>query len=108
MSNLNNMYLSCPALMSDGRDSVNTDYRPKNDAFKDSIAGSVNSFDFRDKLQKSGYTSLTNDNKFNLCLTVPYGNVVYNTEIKLDYNNSGSWSDSFKSLRPSSVTTAAK
>jgi len=106
MSNLNNMYPSCPALMSDGRDSVQTDYRPKNDAFKDSIAGSTNSFVYRDTLQKNGYSSMTDKNKFNLCGTVPYGNVTYNKEIKLEYSSYGSWSDAFTPLKPSITTSS--
>ena len=105
MSNLNNAYISCPPLMSDGRVSVNTDYRPKNDAFKSSIEGISTSFDFRDKLQKNGYSSMTDINKYNVCSTVPYGNVIYNKDIKLDYEKSGSWSDAFMSLKPTLTAT---
>ena len=104
MSNLNNMYISCPAIMSDGRVSVNTDYRPKNDAFKASIAGSSNSFVFRDNLQKKGYTNMTEANKFNLCSVVPYGDVLYNKEIKLDYSTIGSWSDAFQTMKGSPLS----
>lgn len=98
MSNLDNFYASCPALMSDGRVSANTDYMPKNDSFKQSIGDSANSFEYRDKLQKSGYSALTDNNRYTVCSTVPYGNVVYNKEIKMEVDMGGNLKDAFKPL----------
>ena len=61
MSYLNNMYAAeCPPLMSDGRSSVITDNLPKNDRFFINKGTSTNSFQFRDMLQKSGFSDLNN------------------------------------------------
>lgn len=75
-------YLSCPALMADGRDSINTDYRPKNDAFKilkDDISKifkeTVNAYEFRSYLQSPmGFNSIVNDvSNYTVCNPVPFG-----------------------------------
>ena len=98
MSNLDNVFNSCPGLMADGRTSVNTDYKTKNYTFQSMIGNSSNSYDFRDKLQKSGLSSINDTNKFNLCSPVPYGDVTISKEIKLDYDTTGNFLDAFKPL----------
>lgn len=98
MSNLDNMNTMCPALMSDGRTSVNTDYKSTNDSFKILIDGYSNSYKFRNALQKNGFTNINQENKYNLCTTVPFGNTIYDKNIKLNYATTGSWMDSFKPL----------
>ena len=98
MSYLNNMYLECPAFMSDGRTSVKTDYLPKNDTFLQNKGTSSNSFQFRDMLQKSGLSDLNNTSKYNMCTKDPYGAVVIDKKINLEYLTSGSYLDAFKPL----------
>jgi len=108
MSNLDNLFNSCPGLMADGRTSVNTDYKTKNYAFQSMIGTSPNSYDFREKLQKSGLSSITDTNKYNLCSPVPYGNVTISKEIKLDYDTTGNFLDAFKPLVPNQKLFTAR
>ena len=98
MSNLDNMFNSCPGLMSDGRTSVNTDYKTKNYTFQSMIGDSTNSYEFRDKLQKSGLSSISETTKFNQCSPVPYGDVKISKDIKLEYIATGNYLDAFKPL----------
>ena len=98
MSNLDNVYRNCPALMSDGRTSVITDYKSKNTTFKEMIGTSANSFEYRNKLQSSGLTNLQNDVKFNMCSTVPLGDIKFNKNINIEYNTTGSFRDAFTLL----------
>ena len=106
MSNLDNVFNSCPGLMADGRTSVNTDYKTKNYTFQSMIKDSPNSYDFREKLQKSGLSSITN--KYNLCSPVPYGNVTMSKEIKLNYDTTGNFLDAFKPLIPNQILFTAR
>ena len=99
MSNFNNMYTSCPPLMSDGRTSVLTDYRPKNDAFFAMKKDTKTSYLFRDQLQISGVNDMKDIVKYNLCTTIPYGTVIYDTNINMSIDNNGSFLDAFKSLK---------
>ena len=98
MSNLDNVYQSCPALMSDGRSSVVSDYKSKNDTLKQMIGDSTNSYQFRNKLQKNGLSNLQPVNKFNMCSTVPLGNIVVDKNINMEYNTTGSFRDAFTLL----------
>ena len=106
MSNLDNLFNSCPGLMADGRTSVNTDYLTKNYTFQSMIGVSTNSYDFRDKLQKTGFSSISQNDKFNLCSPVPYGDVTISKEIILDYDTTGSFLDAFKPLVSKNLFTA--
>ena len=95
MSNLNNMYKSCPPLMSDGRSSVLTDYKMKNDTFLEMKGKFTSSYEFRDNLQNVG---LPNEPKYNVCGTVPYGDVILNKNIVLGQLSSNNLSNSYKLL----------
>ena len=106
MSNLDNLFNSCPGLMADGRTSVNTDYVTKNYTFQSMIGDSQNSYDFRDKLQKSGLSSIDQNAKYNLCSPVPFGDVTISKEIRLDYDTTGNFLDAFKPLVPKTLFTA--
>jgi hypothetical protein len=105
MSNLDNFFNSCPGLMSDGRGSVKTDYRPKNDTFKASIGTASNSYQYREKLQKSGFSDIDNTTKYNTCGVVPLGDIKYNKEIVLNYDTTGNYLDAFKPLINKPSTT---
>ena len=98
MSYLNNMYSECPALMSDGRSSIITDNLPKNDRFFINKGTSSNSFQYRDMLQKSGVTDLKDTVKYNMCIKDPYGPIIINKKINLEYITNGSFLDAFKPL----------
>ena len=98
MSNLDNLFNSCPGLMADGRTSVKTDYLTKNYTFQSMIGYNTNSYEFRDKLQKTGLSSIGQSDKFNLCSSVPYGDVKISKEIILDYDTTGNFLDAFKPL----------
>jgi hypothetical protein len=95
MSNLNNMYKSCPPLMSDGRTSVLTDYKMKNDTLLEMKGKFTSSYDFRDNLQNVG---LPNETKYNVCGTVPFGDVILNSKIMLGDNSQNNLSNSYKLL----------
>ncbi len=99
MSNLDNVYVSCPARMSDGRGNV-TDWTSHNELLKKMKGSSTISYDFRARLQVSGLKDLEN-NKFNLCDKDPAGNVVLG-EMKLNVNTSGSFLDAFAPLSKNS------
>jgi hypothetical protein len=97
MSNLDNVYLSCPGLMSDGR-SQKTDYTSHNELFKKMKGSNETSYDFREKLQASGLRDITDDIRYNTCSQVPAGDIVLPREIKLNTEGSGSFLDSFGPL----------
>jgi hypothetical protein len=97
MNNLNNVYLNCPGLMSDGR-AQPTDYKSHNLVLKQTKGDIDNSYDYRVKLQGSGLRDMTDNIRFNMCSEVPAGDVVLNRNISLNINNSGSFLDSFGPL----------
>ena len=103
MSNLrnNNVYFTCPALMADGRDSINTDYKPKNDAFLLSRSNITNPYEYRNFLQSpAGYSSIANNNNNNytLCNPVPFGcNTFPKTPIELGISSNSNSSNGIKS-----------
>jgi len=103
MSNLenNNVYFTCPALWSE-RGSINTDYRPKNDAFKIERGNVTNGYTFRDNLQsKSGYDSIAN-NKSNyiVCNPVPFGTSTFpKLPIDMSIYPYGSFRDAFNTIK---------
>jgi hypothetical protein len=101
MSNLDNMYTSCPGLMSDGR-SQRTDYKSHNETFKLEKGSLETSYDFREKLQASGLRDLEAGIRFNMCSVVPAGNVVLDSNINLNINKSGSYLDAFAPLSKAS------
>ena len=107
MSNLDNAFQSCPGLMSDGRTSVITDYKSKNETLKEMIGTSTNSYQFRNKLQGNGFTSLKDVSKYNTCSTVPFGDIKFNKKINMEYITTGSFLDAFKPLAgsPKQVVT---
>ena len=99
MSNLrnNNVYFTCPALMADGRDSINTDYKPKNDAFLLSRGNITNPYEYREYLQSpTGYNSIVNNNNnYTICNPVPFGcNTFPKTPIELGISSNGIKSES--------------
>jgi len=98
MSNLDNAFQSCPGLMADGRTSVITDYKSKNESFKEIIGTSTNSYQFRNKLQTTGFSSLKDVDKYITCSSVPFGNINFNKTINMEYNTTGSFLDAFKPL----------
>jgi hypothetical protein len=97
MSNLNNVYPTCPALMSDGR-SQTTDYKSHNLLFKNMKGSSETSYAFREKLQTTGLKDLQNSVLFNMCTTAPGGDITIPKEINLEIYNYGSYLDAFKPL----------
>ncbi len=99
MSNLDNVYVSCPARMSDGRGNI-TDWTSHNELLKKMKGDSAISYDFRARLQVSGLKDIEN-NKFNLCEKNPAGDVVLG-EMKLNVNTSGSFLDAFAPLSKNS------
>lgn len=101
MSNLDNMYTSCPGLMSDGR-SQRTDYKSHNETFKLEKGNLETSYDFREKLQASGLRDLEAGVRFNMCGVVPAGDIVLNPTINLNINKSGSYLDAFAPLSKAS------
>ena len=104
MSNLrnNNVYFSCPALMADGRDSINTDYKPKNDAFK-LLRGTIdNPYEFREYLQSpKGFDSIANNsNNYINCNPVPFGTSTFpKNPIEIGIKSECSFTDFFKPLK---------
>lgn len=98
MSNLNNYDNNCPGFMSDGRDSINTDYKSKNDTLAQMKGSETNSFDYRTKLQATGFSDISKSTPYFACSVVPYGNVVLPRDIKLGYDMSGNLSNAFKPL----------
>jgi hypothetical protein len=99
MSNLDNVYVSCPARMSDGRGNI-TDWTSHNELLKKMKGSSAISYDFRARLQVSGLKDIEN-NKYNLCEKDPAGNVVLG-EMRLNVNKSGSFLDAFAPLSKNS------
>jgi len=93
----NNMYFSCPALMSDGRASINTDYRPKNDAFLQLRGDMTNSYLFRENLQnKEGAASITNNtSNYTVCNPVPFGTSTFPVGPITLGSKCGNFKDSF-------------
>lgn len=108
MSNLDDVYSSCPGLMSDGR-AQQTNYKSHNETFKEMKGDATNSFEFRSKLQGSGLRDLLVDSRFNVCGIVPEGDISLSSQINLTINGSGSYLDAFNSLtpKPSSFLTNA-
>ena len=82
MSFLNNVYPTCPPLMSDGR-SQPTDYRSHNEVLKMMKGDLTRSYDFREKLQGSGLRDLEAGVRFNLCSSVPAGDIKLSNNIDL-------------------------
>ena len=74
MSNLNDVYPSCPGLMSDGR-GQQTDYKSHNQLFKDMKGNATNSYEFKSKLQGSALRDFLIDSRFNMCGVVPDGDI---------------------------------
>jgi len=99
MSNLNNVYLNCPGLMSDGR-AQPTDYRSHNEVLKITQQGLPTSYDYRVKLQGSGLRDITDNIRYNSCKEVPSGEVKLNKNIALVVE-SGNYLDAFKPLASS-------
>ncbi len=97
MSNLNNVYTSCPGLMSDGR-GQRTDYRSHNEVLKEMKGTIEQSYSFREKLQGSGLRDLEEGVRFNMCGVVPAGDVVLPKEMNLNINKTGSYLDAFAPL----------
>ncbi len=97
MSNLDNAFMSCPALMSDGR-SQKTDYTSHNELLKKMKGNTATSFEFRDNLQASGLRDLTPDVIYNVCGTVPAGDVVLDKKIDLTTYKTGSFLSAFAPL----------
>ena len=100
MSNLNNVYLNCPGLMSDGRGQP-TDYKSHNEILKQTKQDSLTSYDYRVKLQGSGLRDMADNIRYNMCGQVPAG------EIKLDRNinlvvAAGNYLDAFAPLSSAS------
>ena len=95
---MDNINQSCPALMSDGRGSVITDYISKNETLKKTIGSSTNSYQYRSKLQKTGFTDLTDLSKYNTCGTTSLGDIKFNKNIQMDYITTGNFKDAFKQL----------
>jgi hypothetical protein len=97
MSNFNNVYTSCPPLMSDGRSQL-TDYKSHNEVFKNMKGTSETSYSFRANLQTTGLKKLQDNLVYNVCATVPGGDIVIPKEIKLEIAKDGSYLDAFKPL----------
>ncbi len=108
MSNLDDVYSSCPGLMSDGR-AQQTNYKSHNQTFKDMKGDATNSYEFRSKLQGSGLRDLLVDSRFNMCGIVPQGDISLSSQINLTINGSGSYLDAFGALttQPSAFLTNA-
>ncbi len=100
MSNLNNVYLNCPGLMSDGR-AQPTDYKSRNEVLKMTQQGLPTSYDYRVKLQGSGLRDITDNIRYNLCKEIPAGDVKLNKEIALVVEK-GNYLDAFAPLASSS------
>ena len=101
MSNLNNVYPTCPALMSDGR-SQNTDYKSHNLVLKNMKGTSETSYSFRENLQTTGLKNLQNSIVLNMCTSVPAGDITIPKEINLGISKEGSYLDAFKPLSANS------
>ena len=97
MSNLNNVYTSCPGLMSDGR-AQRTDYKSHNEVLKEMKGTIEQSYSFREKLQGSGLRDLEAGVRFNMCGAIPAGDIILPTEMNLNINKSGSYLDAFGPL----------
>lgn len=96
--NLDNAYLSCPGLMSDGR-AQPTDYRSHNRVLKEMKGTTETSYDFREKLQGTGLRDLIAGVRFNMCGEIPAGDVSFDPTIRLNVVTDGSWLDSFKPFK---------
>ena len=96
--NLDNAYLSCPGLMSDGR-AQPTDYRSHNRVLKEMKGTTETSYDFREKLQGTGLRDLIAGVRFNMCGEIPAGDVSFDPTIRLNVVSDGSWLDSFKPFK---------
>ena len=101
--NLDNAYLSCPGLMSDGRVQP-TDYRSHNRVLKEMKGSTETSYDFRKKLQGTGLRDLITGVRFNMCGEVPSGSISFDPVIKLNVVTDGSWLDSFKPFKGTQKT----
>ena len=107
MSNLNNVYGNCPALMSDGRTS--TDYRGHNNILPTMIGSSKNSFVFREQLQKNGYSAITDTSKYVMCTVDPAGEIKIDSNINLNIEPSGNFRDAFQPiLKPGAFMASLK
>jgi hypothetical protein len=100
MSDLNNVYLYCPGLMSDGR-AQPTDYKSRNEVLKITQQGLPTSYDYRVKLQGSGLRDITDNIRYNLCKEIPAGDIKLNKDIALIVE-SGNYLDAFAPLASSS------
>ena len=100
MSNLNNVYLNCPGLMSDGR-AQPTDYKSHNEVLKTTQQGLPTSYDYRVKLQGSGLRDISDNIRYNLCKEIPSGEIKLNRDIALIVE-SGNYLDAFKPLASAS------
>ncbi len=121
MSNLrnNNVYFTCPALMADGRDSINTDYKPKNDAFFLLRGNMKNPYEFREYLQSPvGYNSIVNNiNNYTTCNPVPFGCNTYpkypieigiSSNSATDIKSEPSFTRFFNTIKSDKVTKVTK
>jgi hypothetical protein len=97
MSNLNNVYLVCPGLMSDGR-SQNTDYKSHNEVLKEMKGSIENSYDFRVKLQGTNIRDMADNIRYNMCSEVPAGDIKLDQKINLNIEQNGSYRDAFGPL----------
>ncbi len=100
MSNLNNVYLNCPGLMSDGR-AQPTDYKSHNEVLKTTKQGLPTSYDYRVKLQGSGLRDMADNIRYNLCKEIPSGEVKLNKDIALIVEK-GNYLDAFGPLSSAS------
>ncbi len=100
MSNLNNVYVNCPGLMSDGR-AQPTDYKSHNELLKATKAGLPTSYDYRVKLQGTGLRDMADNIRYNICSEIPAGEVKLSKNIGLVVG-SGNYRDAFGPLASSS------
>ena len=100
MNNLNNVYVNCPGLMSDGR-SQPTDYKSHNEVLKQTKGNLETSYDYRVKMQGSGLRDMGDNIRYNLCSEIPAGEIKLNRNISLIVG-SGNYRDAFAPLASSS------
>ncbi len=105
MSDLNNVYLYCPGLMSDGR-AQPTDYKSHNEVLKKTQQGLPTSYDYRVKLQGSGLRDITDNIRYNLCKEIPAGEIKLNKDISLIVEG-GNYRDAFAPLTSTSFFNAS-
>ncbi len=96
MSDLNNVYQTCPGLMSDGR-AQPTDYKSHNEVLKQTKGNLPTSYDYRVKLQGSGLRDLADNIRFNLCKEIPAGDISLDKNINLVVQT-GNYRDAFGPL----------